>query len=83
MVIEYENELLIKRAETSSKSFNKLSSQCPALASMIDPLDASQFQDALKVLKSADVTDGVISGDLAYKLYDTTGLNPADEFCSI
>ena len=78
MVIEYENELLIKRAETSSKAFNKLSSQCPALASMIDPLDASQFQDALKVLKSADVTDGVISGDLAYKLYDTTGLNPAD-----
>ena len=78
LAIEYENEILTKREMTGLKEWKKIATEHPSLADMINPTDASQFQEALKILNSIDLVDGKINGDTAYKLYDTAGLNEDD-----
>ena len=78
LAIEYENEILIKREEIGRKAFLPLKEKCPQLAELIDPIDASQFQDALKLLEGNMTDTKTISGDMAYKLYDSAGLREND-----
>ena len=78
LAIEYENEILTKREMSGLKAWKQIAALHPILADMIDPTDASQFQEALKILKSIELDNGKINGDTAYKLYDTTGLNEDD-----
>ena len=78
IAIEYENEILSKREKSGKKSYQTLEVQHPELASLIDPNDANQFQDALKLLESTEIDNNKINGDLAYRLYDTVGLKEND-----
>ena len=78
LAIEFENEILMEREMTGLKAWHQLEKTNPVLASLIDSIDASQYQDALKVLKSISLVDRKISGETAYKLYDTVGLKEDD-----
>ena len=79
MAIEYENEILRQREVSGKKFWQKLKAQSPELATLIDPIDANQFYEATKLLKTAKVEDsGEINGNIAFKLYDSLGLKIED-----
>jgi len=74
-MLDFEQESFIKLVANSEKSFQLINKDFPQLASRIEPTESYNFYPSLKLVEGVS---GELGPELAYKLYESHGMQEPD-----
>ena len=75
-ILDHEVELIGHQVSREHNAYPKLQNTYPKLAASVEQKDAATILEAIAILQKTTSLKGTIDGDLAFHLYESTGIRP-------